>query len=121
MLLVFVLTSATAAPLSMPPATAAAPLSVPFASGAAVPGLPPAAAQHKYSYSFGIPALTTSPSGALLAFCQANLVTPKQLALELEHGYNATDGRGGWTDLALRRSTDGGRTWGALQVVCRNR
>jgi sialidase-1 len=30
------------------------------------------------------------------------------------------DGRGGWTDIALRRSSDSGKTWGKLQVICRN-
>jgi hypothetical protein len=103
-----------------------------FASGAAVPGLPKG-----FTYSFGIPALQVTPKGNLLAFCQANLMGGEQ-ELELGQqgkgstagGHPATvgtassgseaDGRGGWTDIALRRSTDDGRTWGPLQVICRN-
>ena len=30
------------------------------------------------------------------------------------------DGNDGWVDIALRRSTDAGATWGALQIICRN-
>lgn len=86
-----------------------------------------------YTYDFAIPALTVTPTGALLSFCQAVLVSPPKLAGTTtgaatgatgataggEQG-NVGDGRGAWTDIALRRSTDGGTTWGALQVICRN-
>ena len=76
--------------------------------------------------------MTTSPKGALLAFCQANLAGGREEAagqddsedIAGEHGGSAVvrggDGRGGWTDIALRRSTDDGKTWGKLQVICRN-
>eukprot|EP01045_Picozoa_sp_COSAG04_P021912 COSAG04_NODE_2402_length_4203_cov_6.597466_6_plen_135_part_00 len=30
------------------------------------------------------------------------------------------DGHGAWTDIALRRSTDDGQTWGPIQAICRN-
>ena len=86
----------------------------------------PGARTQGYTYDFAIPALTVTPTGALLAFCQAGLVSPPKLAAATTgatagggHG-NVGDGRGAWTDIALRRSTDGGTTWGALQVICRN-
>ncbi len=37
-----------------------------------------------------------------------------------EGDQRARDGRGGWTDIALRRSSDDGVTWGPIQVICRN-
>ena len=55
--------------------------------------------------------LQMTPKGSVLAFCQADLVGPKdQRALPRDGGVGASagDGRGGWTDIALRRSTDGG-------------
>jgi sialidase-1 len=52
--------------------------------------------------SMRIPALVMSDKGTLLAFCEARIGT-------------ASD----WADmdLVLRRSTDGGRTWGKMQVI----
>jgi sialidase-1 len=56
--------------------------------------------------SMRIPALVMTNKGTLLAFCEARIGT-------------ASD----WADmdLALRRSTDGGKTWGAVQVVASSR
>lgn len=53
-------------------------------------------------HTFRIPALVRTPEGTLLAFAEAR-----------------RDGAGdaGEIDLVLRRSVDGGRTWGALELV----
>jgi sialidase-1 len=53
-------------------------------------------------HTFRIPAVIASQKGALLAFCEGR-----------------KNGRGdsGDIDLVLKRSTDGGETWGPLQVV----
>ena len=48
-----------------------------------------------------IPAIVQSKSGALLAFAEGRPV-------DHDHGKN---------DIVLRRSTDGGKTWGAVQVI----
>jgi sialidase-1 len=53
-------------------------------------------------HTFRIPAAVTTPSGTVLAFCEGRR-------------HNRTDF--GDIDLLLKRSFDGGRTWGALQVV----
>lgn len=91
-------------------------LTLVFPDGEAAPGLAAPKGAPPYYYHFGIPALTVSPQGALLAFCQANLFpSPRP--------YNRSrlgDGNGGWVDIALRRSTDGGATWSPLQIICRN-
>ena len=52
--------------------------------------------------TYRIPALLPTPKGTLLAFCEGRV-----------------NGRGdsGDIDLLLKRSTDGGRTWGETQVV----
>ncbi|MFJ9036148.1 exo-alpha-sialidase [Streptomyces sp. NPDC102406] len=55
--------------------------------------------------SFRIPAVVATHDGTLLAFCEG------RVASAADHGD---------IDLVLRRSTDGGRTWGALQVVIAN-
>ena len=52
--------------------------------------------------SYRIPALITSAKGSLLAFCE---------------GRRNGAGDDGDIDLLLKRSTDGGRTWTAQQVV----
>ena len=97
-------------------------LSVPmvFTDGEAAPGLA------RYAYTFAIPALQLTSKGSLLAFAQANLVSAKDFAGgsgsrvgSLGHSHTR-DGRGAWTDIVVRRSTDGGKTWGALQTICRN-
>ena len=97
------------------------PLGVVFPNGMAVPGMPGAL------YSFAIPALQLTPKGNLLAFCQANLALkdePRRGAATAITAIGGTDGvqdgRGRWTDIALRRSIDGGKTWGPLQIICRN-
>ena len=53
-------------------------------------------------HSYRIPAVIASAKGTLLAFCEGR-----------------KEGRGdsGNIDLVLRRSSDGGQTWGALQLV----
>lgn len=53
-------------------------------------------------YAFRIPSLITAPNGTVLAFCEGRR-------------YQRTDF--GDIDLLLKRSFDGGRTWGPLQVV----
>ncbi|MEU6082957.1 sialidase family protein [Streptomyces sp. NPDC047108] len=52
--------------------------------------------------SFRIPAVVRAADGALLAFCEGRVGSQE------DHGD---------IDIVLRRSTDGGRTWGPLQVV----
>jgi sialidase-1 len=53
-------------------------------------------------HTFRIPALLATPSGSLLAFCE---------------GRKTSASDAGDIDLVLRRSRDGGRTWGALELV----
>lgn len=52
--------------------------------------------------TFRIPALVVSPKGVILAFCEGRK-------------YEAQDA--GKIDLLLKRSMDGGRTWGPIQVI----
>ncbi|MEZ6038156.1 MAG: exo-alpha-sialidase [Planctomycetota bacterium] len=66
------------------------PRSTPFVSG-----------EHGY-HTFRIPAFVVAGDGALLAICE---------------GRRGGRGDAGEIDLVARRSDDGGRTWGALQVV----
>ncbi|MEV1018823.1 sialidase family protein [Streptomyces sp. NPDC050264] len=54
---------------------------------------------------FRIPAVVSAADGTLLAFCEAR---------------RASSADSGDIDLVLRRSTDGGRGWGPLQVVASN-
>ena len=57
-------------------------------------------------HSYRIPAIETAPDGSLVAFCEArkhNLADP---------GFGKQD-----IDLVSKRSTDGGRTWSAMQVI----
>jgi sialidase-1 len=53
-------------------------------------------------HTFRIPSVLATPRGSLLAFCE---------------GRKQGRGDSGDIDLVLRRSTDGGATWGPLQVV----
>lgn len=53
-------------------------------------------------FAYRIPALVVSPQGTLLAFCE---------------GRKTSLSDDGDNDLVLRRSHDGGRTWGPLQLV----
>lgn len=53
-------------------------------------------------HTFRIPALVVTPKGALLAFCEGRKTSRADL---------------GDNDLLLKRSNDGGRTWGKLQLV----
>lgn len=60
------------------------------------------AAQDPGYYCFRIPAVVQSARGTLLAFAE---------------GRRHDCGDAGDIDLVLKRSTDGGRTWGPLQVI----
>jgi sialidase-1 len=53
-------------------------------------------------HTFRIPAIVATPTGTLLAFCEGR-----------KHGR----GDSGDIDLVLKRSTDGGRRWGPLEVL----
>ncbi|MFE4666822.1 exo-alpha-sialidase [Streptomyces sp. NPDC056716] len=55
--------------------------------------------------SYRIPALVTTASGTLLAFCEGRVESSKDW---------------GHIDIVLKRSTDGGRSWGPLQVAADN-
>jgi sialidase-1 len=55
--------------------------------------------------SFRIPAVVATRTGTLLAFCEGRVGSAK------DHGH---------IDIVLKRSADGGRTWGPLQVVADN-
>src|SRR5262249_34637800 len=53
-------------------------------------------------HTFRIPALLVTPKGTVLAFCE---------------GRKKGRGDSGDIDVVLKRSTDGGKTWKALQVI----
>lgn len=55
--------------------------------------------------SFRIPAVVRTGSGSLLAFCEGRVGSQQDF---------------GNIDVVLKRSSDGGRTWGPLQAVARN-
>lgn len=55
--------------------------------------------------SFRIPAVVRTDSGSLLAFCEGRVGSQEDF---------------GNIDVVLKRSGDGGRTWGPLQVVAQN-
>ncbi len=56
----------------------------------------------EHYHTYRIPALLATPQGTLLAFCE---------------GRKERSSDSGWIDLLVRRSTDGGETWQAQQVV----
>ncbi|MFF8727684.1 exo-alpha-sialidase [Streptomyces sp. NPDC015171] len=62
------------------------------------------AGQEGYA-SFRIPAVVASRTGTLLAFCEGRVESAA------DHGH---------IDIVQKRSTDGGRTWGPLQVAASN-
>ncbi|OKI00793.1 laminin G [Streptomyces sp. CB02923] len=98
---------ATAAAVLVPVATAQArPAATPSAGSPAATGfeqqvLFKGSQEHGYA-CFRIPAIVRSTSGTLLAFAEGRV---------------RNCGDAGDIDLVLKRSTDGGRTWGPLQVV----
>ncbi|MEW2388348.1 sialidase family protein [Streptomyces venezuelae] len=55
--------------------------------------------------SFRIPAVVTSTTGTVLAFCEGRVGSQDDF---------------GNIDIVLKRSADGGRTWGPLQIVGKN-
>ncbi|WAL95166.1 sialidase family protein [Streptomyces sp. Je 1-369] len=55
--------------------------------------------------SFRIPAVVTSAAGTVLAFCEGRVGSQDDF---------------GNIDIVLKRSADGGRTWGPLQIVGKN-
>ncbi|MCI3240164.1 sialidase family protein [Streptomyces spinosisporus] len=55
--------------------------------------------------SYRIPAVVTTGKGTLLAFCEGRVTSAS------DHGH---------IDIVLKRSTDGGRTWGPLTVAANN-
>jgi sialidase-1 len=73
--------------------TEAIEMSVPFKAG-----------QEGYA-SFRIPAVVATPGGTLLAFCEGRVGSREDF---------------GNIAIVLKRSTDGGRTWGPLQVAAEN-
>ncbi|MEU3951986.1 sialidase family protein [Streptomyces achromogenes] len=75
------------------PTTAPTDVTVPFRAG-----------REGYA-SFRIPAVVATRTGTLLAFCEG------RAGSAADHGH---------IDIVLKRSTDGGRTWGPLQVAASN-
>ncbi|MET7474765.1 sialidase family protein [Streptomyces sp. NPDC005648] len=65
----------------------------------------PFRAGHEGYASHRIPAIVATANGTLLAFCEGRVRSAS------DHGH---------IDIVLKRSTDGGRTWGPLQVVASN-
>ncbi|MGW1156907.1 sialidase family protein [Streptomyces sp. NPDC002513] len=70
----------------------------------AVGSVPYRAGREGYA-SYRIPAVVVTRAGTLLAFCEGRVTSAA------DHGR---------IDIVLKRSTDGGRTWGPLQAVARN-
>lgn len=95
-------TRATTAALAL--ALAATALGAPASPAAAVPAAvtTPFKAGSEGYRCFRIPALVATPSGALLAFAEGRVATCSDI------GHN---------DIVMRKSTDGGRSWGPLTVV----
>ncbi|MET8243322.1 sialidase family protein [Streptomyces sp. NPDC005202] len=65
----------------------------------------PFRAGHEGYAGFRIPAVVATREGTLLAFCEGRVDSAR------DHGN---------IDIVLKRSTDGGRTWGPLQAVATN-
>ncbi|MGW0738121.1 sialidase family protein [Streptomyces sp. NPDC002851] len=70
-------------------------------AGTADVSVPFRAGQEGYA-SFRIPAVLATPGGTVLAFCEGRVGSHEDF---------------GNIDIVLKRSTDGGRTWGPLQVA----
>ncbi|WP_078629024.1 sialidase family protein [Streptomyces sp. 142MFCol3.1] len=68
------------------------------------PSTPFRAGREGYA-SFRIPAVVVTGAGTLLAFCEGRVASAH------DHGH---------IDIVLKRSTDGGRTWGPLRAVAKN-
>ena len=110
---------------AIPPPPPAPPLPTPappspaltrvFLNGEHVPGY------SGHTYGFQIPAITRTPKGALLAFVQG-YVRPPQFFAQMMTGVppRVGDGDDNWMDIVVKRSSDNGRNWGELVVVCRN-
>ncbi|GAA2293494.1 hypothetical protein GCM10010149_46680 [Nonomuraea roseoviolacea subsp. roseoviolacea] len=78
------------------------PTSVPYRAG--TPTSVPYRAGTEGYHTFRIPAAVVTPAGTVLAFAE---------------GRRDSAGDAGRIDVVLRRSSDGGATWGPLQVVAR--
>jgi sialidase-1 len=70
----------------------------------AVTAIPFRAGREGYA-AFRIPAVVVTGAGTLLAFCEGRVGSRDDF---------------GTIDIVLKRSTDGGRTWGPLQVAAKN-
>lgn len=79
--------------------------SEPMESPAPLAGSVPFRAGREGYVSYRIPAVVATRAGTLLAFCEGRVTSAA------DHGH---------IDIVLKRSTDGGRTWGPLQAVARN-
>ncbi len=75
---------------------------VPAISAAEPVRVPVFVAGQEGYHSYRIPSVIVTPKGAVLAFAE---------------GRKAGLGDAGNIDLVMKRSTDGGRTWGKLRVV----
>src|SRR5205814_1042781 len=77
-------------------------LSVPFLTAAEPTQIDVFVSGQDGYHTYRIPSIIRAKNGALLAFCE---------------GRKSAGGDSGNIDLLLKRSTDGGHTWGAQQIV----
>ncbi len=75
---------------------------LPFAAAASPTHVPVFTAGQDGYHTYRIPSVIVTPKGTVLAFCE---------------GRKAGRGDAGNIDLVLKRSRDGGKTWGPLEVV----